>query len=99
MDSDDTLYDSSYSPEEHSPEEHSPEEGSDGYSGEELKKRKRRWSVEENIIFKQCFKNCLNNKIMPTSVQLKLAAKRLPKRAIAQIRTRVNNVIKGKQVM
>ena len=36
---------------------------------------------------------------MPNSVQLKTAAKRLPQRRMAQIRTRVHNVIKGKQVI
>ncbi|XP_052759701.1 uncharacterized protein LOC128202688 isoform X2 [Mya arenaria] len=89
MDSDDSLHDPTYT----------LEKGSEESSGEELKMRKRRWSEEENIIFKQCFKNCLDDKIMPTSVQLKVAAKRLPERGIAQIRTRVHNVIKGKQVM
>jgi hypothetical protein len=34
---------------------------------------------------------------MSTGTVLKIAAKKLPKRTIAQIRTRVNNIIRGKQ--
>jgi hypothetical protein len=63
MDSDDSLHDPSYSLEERSEQS----------SGEELKMRERKWQIT-NITFKPCSKNCLNDKSMPTSVQLKAAA-------------------------
>ncbi|WAQ98580.1 hypothetical protein MAR_022953, partial [Mya arenaria] len=58
---------------------------------------KQRWSETENKIFMQIFSGCLKDKHMPTLTAIKLAASKMPQRTVAQIRTRVHNIITGKQ--
>lgn len=61
------------------------------------KNRKTRWSIEENKIFGQIFKNCIIDKILPNSKLLEQAANKLPGRARLAIRSKVHNIISGKQ--
>lgn len=63
----------------------------------EEQKPKKRWSVEENSLFKRIFFQFLEKKTMPPGSTLIAAQKHLTSRSVAQIRTRVHNVINGKQ--
>jgi hypothetical protein len=58
---------------------------------------KRRWSEEEVGIFKKAFKDNILNKAMPSGSELKEVQKQLSHRSVSQIRTRLNNIILGKQ--
>ena len=58
---------------------------------------KRRWSFEENTIFKRAFQETLLNKKMPTGDEILSCSKEIKTRTVAQIRTRLNNIILGKQ--
>ena len=64
------------------------------------KQTKRRWSTEENFILYQQLKHSINNKVMPTSFMLDTAVKKLAKfgRSKPVIRTKINNIISGKQL-
>lgn len=58
---------------------------------------KRKWGTEENAVFVNFFKDEISQKKMATGGKLQRAQKLLKGRTIAQIRTRVNNIIKEKQ--
>lgn len=57
---------------------------------------KRKWNEEENNFFIKFFKEEIGRKKMPTGYKIAKAQKQL-NRTVAQIRTRVHNVINGKQ--
>ena len=58
---------------------------------------KRRWSFEEDSTFSSFFSLNIKNKKMTSASDLIKAGRLLPNRTAAQIRTRLNNVIKNKQ--
>lgn len=59
---------------------------------------KRRWSFEENSIFKRAFEDAVLHKEMPSGVELATVSEEMKNsRTVAQIRTRLNNIILGKQ--
>jgi len=58
---------------------------------------KRRWSFEENSIFKRAFEDAVSHKEMPSGVELATVSEEMKYgRTVAQIRTRLNNIILGK---
>lgn len=63
------------------------------------KTRKRRWTSEENSIFQKFFKKYITEKILPPGTVIELAQKQLNTRTKAQLRTRIHNVINGKQTL
>lgn len=63
------------------------------------KTRKRRWTSEENSIFQKFFKKYITEKILPPGRVIELAQKQLNTRTKAQLRTRIHNVINGKQTL
>ena len=58
---------------------------------------KRRWSFEENTVFKRAFQDALLNKKMPSGKEILSVSKEIKTRTVAQIRTRLNNIMLGKQ--
>ena len=58
---------------------------------------KRRWNCEEIQIFNNKFETNLLNKTMPTAQELANSKNELVSRSTSQIRTRLNNIILGKQ--
>ncbi|XP_033100262.1 uncharacterized protein LOC117103757 isoform X3 [Anneissia japonica] len=58
---------------------------------------RKRWSQEEKEIFNQKLAKYLKVKKCPPTESLKTVVKMLPDRTLAQVRTRVNNIILGKQ--
>ena len=58
---------------------------------------KRRWSEEEDRVFKKALLENLQKKTMASNEALKEVQKGLPNRSIGQIRVRLNNMILGKQ--
>jgi hypothetical protein len=58
---------------------------------------KRRWNCEEIQIFNKEFETNLLNKTMPTAQELENSKNELVSRSTSQIRTRLNNIILGKQ--
>ena len=77
----------------------------DSSSSEEIvipkkkKSRKQRWTDAENETFKDHFKSYLESKTLPRGDFLRKAVALFPQRTAQQIRTRVHNVITGKQVL
>lgn len=61
-------------------------------------KRKRRWTEEENNVFKNYFKDYINRKTLPPGSVIKKVQTKL-NRSVAQIRTRIHNILTGKQVV
>lgn len=55
-----------------------------------------RWSEEENELFRKSFSLHIARKEMPTGKELKDLSKKLPARTIAQLRTKIHNIISGK---
>ena len=60
---------------------------------------KRRWNSEEDGFFMDFFKQEIKAKKMPTGGKIHQAVKTLKDRTVAQIRTRIYNIIKDKQKM
>lgn len=61
---------------------------------------KRRWNEAELVAFNRVFKQHISNKNMATGKEIQcVQEKEIPTRSIAQIRTRLNNIILGKQKM
>jgi hypothetical protein len=61
---------------------------------------KRRWNEAELGAFNRVFKQHISNKNMATGKEIQyVQEKEIPTRSIAQIRTRLNNIILGKQKM
>jgi len=60
---------------------------------------RKRWTEEENLEFVTVFRNCLVEQRMPNATELNFACKKIPARTRAQLRVKVNNIIKGKQTM
>ncbi|KAL5014751.1 hypothetical protein ScPMuIL_009021 [Solemya velum] len=60
-------------------------------------KRKKRWTDDEKLLFKSLFKRYIQDKILPPGKVLQNALKKLQNRTIFQIRTRIHNIISGKQ--
>jgi hypothetical protein len=58
---------------------------------------KRRWSFEENTVFKRAFQDALLSKKMPPGDEILSVSKEMKTRTVEQIRTRLNNIILGKQ--
>ena len=58
---------------------------------------KRRWTEDEVLIFKRAFRPDIENKYMPTGIRLKEVQNELNSRSVAQIQTRLNNILLGKQ--
>lgn len=58
---------------------------------------KRRWSFEENTVFKRAFLDALSKKQMPSGEEIMSVSKEMGTRTVAQIRTRLNNIMLGKQ--
>jgi hypothetical protein len=59
--------------------------------------RKRRWNEEENKFFRAVFQKCLMQHRLATGSEMDRACKGLPIRTRAQIRTKLHNIIQGKQ--
>ena len=59
---------------------------------------KRRWSEEEDLVLKTRFKTFIAEKKMPPgSVMQHVVSTKLTGRTVAQLRTKINNIIHGKQ--
>lgn len=58
---------------------------------------KRKWNKEEDDFFMSFFKDDITKKKMPTGVKILQAQKKLNNRSVAQIRTRVHNIMHEKQ--
>ncbi len=61
--------------------------------------RKRRWTPKETKVFAEIFKENINKKTMPNKTVMNKASRIITTRTISQIRTRINNVILGKQTL
>lgn len=60
------------------------------------KRRRQRWSSEERETLYRAFGADITNRRMPPGWKIAEVAKKLPGRSVAQIRTQVNNYVKGK---
>ena len=59
---------------------------------------KRRWTVSEDQILKESFQIFLTEKRMPPGATLKrVVEEKLTGRTVAQVRTKINNIIHDKQ--
>ncbi|KAH3849501.1 hypothetical protein DPMN_091904 [Dreissena polymorpha] len=58
---------------------------------------KRKWTSEENISFMDFFRDEIRTKKMPAGSKIMQSLKILTGRTVAQIRTRVHNIIRDKQ--
>jgi hypothetical protein len=59
--------------------------------------KKKRWTEDENQIFLKYFKEEIRLQKMPLAAQMQRALKELRNRTLLQIRTKINNIILGKQ--
>ncbi len=62
-----------------------------------VKKRKKRYTKEEESIFWKYFQTDIQKGNMPRGEKIQKVAALLPGRTVPQIRTRINNYILGKQ--
>jgi hypothetical protein len=58
---------------------------------------KRRWTFEENTVFKRSFREALSMKRTPSRDEILSISNELKMRSVVQIRTRHNNILLGKQ--
>ena len=98
VDDDDSLIDPSFMETDRKESSTDGEQMSKDFT-QQQKHYKQRCSETENKIFVQIFSACLKDKHMPTLTAIKLAASKMPQRTVAQIRTRVHNIISGKQAL
>jgi hypothetical protein len=58
---------------------------------------KKRWTPAEKIHFAAGFQSFIRDKMMPSGEEIDRVREGIPGRSLAQIRTRLNNVIRDKQ--
>jgi hypothetical protein len=58
---------------------------------------KKRWTPAEKTHFAAGFESFIRDKIMPSGKEIESVREGIPGRTVAQIRTRLNNIIKDKQ--
>jgi len=65
-------------------------------SSRDTKRCKRRWSDDEKRLLLDTFGSSITAKTLPTGKEICAFASKLRTRTVAQIRTQLHNIIKGK---
>lgn len=55
-----------------------------------------RWTDQENDVFRKYLSSNISQKTMPSGDKLYKLSEKLPGRTVAQIRTKIHNILSGK---